>query len=150
MGEPCCRETQSCPSNRLPPPPPLPVSHPLFWVKVQQSLRIGHVSRSCVKNVYEIKQDLLWVCRVFHWVLFEFQRGEIAREVWWLHWAGIGIVHKTRGSVECALSRTKINNFQHHSPIRGLLLTCWRIHLPWFSWGVSTAISNSTSGSFIS
>lgn len=146
MGEACCHETQSCPSNSLPPTPNFLF---LCWVKAQQSLRIGQASRSCVKNVYEIEQDLLWVCHVFRWVLFEFPRGEIAREVWWLHWAGISVVHKTRGSVECTLSRMKIN-FQHRSPIRGLLLTCWRIHLPWFSWGFSTAISNSTSGSLIS
>ena len=33
-----------------------------------------------MRNVYEMKYDLLWVCRIFHWVLFEFRIGEVARD----------------------------------------------------------------------
>lgn len=78
-----------------------------------------------MRNVYEIKWDLFWACKIFYWVLLAFYTGEIAREVamglekcWYYFEDGEG------GSVECTLSRIKMKIFSAIPPTLKIMLTC--------------------------
>lgn len=86
----CCCGTQACLSRS---PTLLLVSHLLGLEIVRWSVRIRRGSRFCVRNVYEIKWDLFWVCKIFYWDCLHSIWVKLVERLLWA-WRSVGIILK--------------------------------------------------------